>query len=211
MIDTAFTRYHLSLPGFWIEHEDRDWAGDLHILLRCAANEFNDALIAFDLFKPFTIADVQRNADGVPISEDLVESRRRFLYARAFVYALDAARGFVFAVREFRSLPSATSAACDAFLHQFGYVRDIRNSLQHVEERAQAKGSGKTRLGPIIDLGSLNERQFGVTTGQGQHLEVDITEDYIRSFRSALADIFGWLEWLGLGETPIRRTTEADA
>ncbi len=206
MADTAFDRYHLVLPGFWIRHEDRDWARDLQLLLNCAANEFNDALVAFDLFSPFTAADVQRDSDGIPIREDEVESRRRFLYARVFVYALDAARAFVKIVSELPSLGPATSAACGAFLQQFGYIRDIRNSLQHIEERVREKGYGGRPLGPIIDLGSLNERRFGVTTGNGQQLDVDISEPYVERFRSALSDVFCSLEWLGPGEVVIQRS-----
>lgn len=210
MSETAFERLELSLPGFWIQHQDRDWAGDVQLLLSAAANQFNDALIAFDLFKPYTSADIQRDAAGVPIHEDVITMRRRFLYARAFVYALDAARAFVRVVAQLPGLTPATLAACEDFLHQFGYIRDIRNSLQHVEERAQAKGVGKVALGPIIVLGFLNERRFGATTGLGQYLEVDITEDYLVRFRSALSDVFWSLEWLGIGETPMRRI-ESDA
>ena len=206
MADTAFNRYVLSLPGLWIRHEDRDWAGDVQLFLASAADQFSEALVAFDLFKPFTAADVRRDPHGVPLAEDSVDSRRRFIYAKAFVYALDAARGFVQVVAAVSALPSATVAACDAFLRQFGYIRDIRNSLQHIEERIQAKGSfGKKLPGPIIDLGSLNECRFGVTTGDGRHLEVEISEDFIGRFRLALSDVLWSLDWLGPGETLIRR------
>ena len=139
MSETAFARFELSLPGFWIRHQNRDLAGDVQLLLHSAADEFNDALIAFDLFKPYTSADIQRDADGVPIHEDVVTMRRRFLYARSFVYALDAARAFVRVVAQLPGLEAAAIAACGAFLGEFGYIRDIRNSLQHIEERVKPR------------------------------------------------------------------------
>lgn len=206
MADTAFNRHILSLPGLWIQHDDRDWAGDVQLLLGSAVDQFAEALVAFDLFKPFTAADVRRDPQGALLAEDPVELRRRFIYAKAFVYDLDASRSFVHVIASVSTHSSVTVAACNELLQQFGYIRDIRNSLQHIEERIQGKGSrGKKRLGPIVNLGSLNERRFGVTTGDGHQLEIDISEDFIIRFRSALSDVLWSLDWVGPGNTLIRR------
>lgn len=206
MTDALFDQLALSTPGLWIQHDDRDFAGDVCLLLGFAADQFNEALLAFGPFRPFTIEDVRRDAEGTPLSEDRAELRRRFMYAKMFVYSLDATRAFVHVVSTVTGIPKLTADACEAFRQEFGYIRDIRNSLQHIEERAQAKGQFGRRLsGPILDLGSLNERRFGITSGDGQHLEVEISEFVLRRVRSALLNVMWSFEWLGPGNLPVRR------
>lgn len=211
MNDPLLDRLTLSVPGPWIKHEDRDFAGDVWLLLEVAADQFNEALLAFDLFRPFTMDDVRREAEGTPICEDWTQSGLRFLYAKAFVYSIDAARAFVHVLSAVTGISPKTSGACEMFQRQFGYFRDIRNSLQHLEERVQAKGSfGKRLTGPILDLGSLNGRRFGVTSGDGRHLEIEVSKSVLQSVRVALLDVMWSFEWLGPGDTPVHRAA-ADA
>lgn len=207
MNSALFDRLALTTPGPWIQHHDRDFAGDVCLLLQFAADQFNEALLAFDLFRPFTAQDVRRDTAGGPLPEDRVQSHLRFMYAKAFVYSLDATRAFVHVVSTLPGIPPTTGNACAAFLQHFGYIREIRNSLQHIEERAQAKGSLRRRLsGPILVLGSLNERRFGITSGDGRYIEVEISESTLQRVRCALSDVIWSFEWIGPGNVPVRRS-----
>jgi hypothetical protein len=85
-------------------------------------------------------------------------------------------------------------------------IREIRNSLQHIEERAQPKGSSGRMPGPILVLGSLNERRFGITSGDGRYLEVEIVESTLQRVRRALSDVIWSFEWIGPGNVPVRRS-----
>ena len=211
MTDDLFDRLALSLPGPWVSHADRDFAGDVRLLLGCAADQFDDALLAFDLFTPFTIEHVRRDADGTPLSEDRAASRLRFMYAKTFIYSLDAVRAFVQVLSRLVGVSPATESACEEFCKQFGFIREIRNSLQHIEERAQAQGSyGKRLSGPILDLGSLNERRFGITGGNGRHLELEISEAFVQLVRERLADVIWSFDWIGPGETTVARGRPTD-
>jgi hypothetical protein len=207
MDDPLFDRLALSLPAPWIDHTDRDFASDLLRSLDSAVHQFNDALVACDFFKPFTLEDVIWDTSGVVCRwDDPLKDRVRFLYARAYVYSLDSTRAFVHVLSTQPGIPPAAEAACKAFLQRFGDIREIRNSLQHIEERAEAKGSfGKRLTGPILDLGSLNERRFGITTGSGQRMEVEISEQFLELVRSALVEIIWSFEWIAVGNVRVRR------
>jgi hypothetical protein len=208
LTDALFDRFAIALPGPWISHADRDFAGDLVILLGCAVDQFNDALQAFVLFRPFTAEHVRRDSDETPVIEDGADARLRRLYAKYFIYSLDAVRAFVQVISRLTGVSAATTVACEKFQREFGFVRDIRNSLQHIEERAQAQGSpGKRLSGPILDLGSLNERRFGITAGDGRHLEVEISEFVVQSVRDKLLDVIWSVDWLGPGQIPLTRSS----
>jgi hypothetical protein len=212
MNDPIYDQLTLSLPAPWIQHEDRDFAGNAWLLLNAAADQFNEALVAFDLFKPLTMEEARRDPEGTPITEDRVESRLRFLSAKAFVYSLAAAGAFVYVLSKKTGISQATARACKEFQRQFEYIRDIRNSLQHIEGLAQAKGSrGKRLTGPILNLGSLVERRFEVTSGEdGSPLKIEISESVLRSVRAALLEVMWSFDWFGPGFTPVHRI-EADA
>jgi hypothetical protein len=95
--------------------------------------------------------------------------------------------------------------ACESFLQRFGYIRDISNSFQHVEERSRGRGrSGKKLPTVLIVLGSFNGRRFGVTTADGLHTEVEISEPFVQEVRSALLEIIWSFEWIGVGNVRVR-------
>ena len=204
---TLYDRLELSLPGPWIDHSDRAYAWTVRLLLSSAVDQFNDALVACQFFKPFTADDLKRDASGEVLAwRDPVRDRLRGLYARAYVYALDATRNFVDVLAEQTGNPPSAIATCGAFLQRFKDIRHIRHSLAHLHERSQAKGyPGKRLAGPILDLGSFMGNRFGVTSGDGRHAEVEISEQLLACFRSALLEIIWSFEWIVIGNVRARR------
>ncbi|MGC9969064.1 MAG: hypothetical protein ABSE56_00610 [Bryobacteraceae bacterium] len=216
MNPTLFERLALSLPAPWIDGADRELASFANRMLGLAVDQFNDALVACIMFKPIPVDDVRRRAADVLdawTKEDPVETRVRILYARSYVESLDRLRAFVKVLSDQPGIPAEAKAACEIFLQQYGRIRDIRNSLQHIEERAQAKGPGGRKLaGPILDLGSLmNDRWFGITTGENQHIRVEISEQFLKDVRSALLRIVWSFQWIHVGNTRVLPPEGADA
>jgi hypothetical protein len=212
MDDALFDRLELSLPAPWIDHNDRDFAGDVLLILGSAIDQFNDALVACGFFRPIAADGVERGTLGVVCQRNRLEGRLHSLYARAYVYGLDSPRAFVQALSMRPGIPPTAAAACATFLQRFGHIRDIRNSLQHVEERSQGKGSnGKILPGGLLLLGGFIGRRFGVTTGDGQLKEVEISEQFLEAVRSALLEIIWSFEWIHVGNVRVRRPEGARA
>jgi hypothetical protein len=205
---TLYDRLELSLPGAWIDHSDRDYAWTVHHLLDFAVDQFNDAVVACQFFEPITDDDLRRDASGEVLAwRDPVRDRLRGICARAYVYALDATWSFVDALAHQTGNPSSAVSACDGFLQRFKDIRHIRHSLAHQRERSQAEGYPSKRLaGPLLILGgAFIGNRFGVTSGDGRYAEVEISEQLLACFRSALLEIIWSFEWIVIGNVRARR------
>jgi|ERR1039458_6369310 hypothetical protein len=209
MADSSlFDRLEMSLPGPWIDDTDRDYAGTVYHLLSSAASQFNDAVVACQFFEPIDRDDVKRDASGEVFAwTDPVRDRLRGICARAYVYALDATCSFVEAVaKQPLNAPPAT-AACNDFLQRFQDVDQIRHSLAHVDERSQAIGYGRKKLpGPLLVIGgAFIDNRFGITSGDGRYVEVEISERFLARFRSALLEVIWSFEWIVIGNIRAKR------
>ena len=154
------------------------------------------------------VSSLKRNASGAILAgNDPARNRLRGICARAYVYALDTTCSFVKTLVEqpFNAPPAI--AACNALLQRFQDVRLIRNSLAHVDERSQGIGSGGKRLpGPLIIIGgSLVGNRFGLTCGDGRYAEVELSEQMLAYFRSALLEIIWSFEWIVIGNIRAKR------
>ena len=108
----------LQLPGLWIDDADRDWAYTIVSLLRFVANQFNEAVVAFDLFdkRPSLQTLMARRS-----SSGEIDNRNRilvFMHAKSFVYALDSTRAFLSVVANQPRLPASASNAIQDFQNQ---------------------------------------------------------------------------------------------
>lgn len=209
MADTSlYDRLEISLPGPWIDHTDRDHAWTVHNLLDSAVDHFNDAVVACQFYEPITDDDLKRNASrAVLVGNDPVRDRLRGICARAYVYALDTTYSFVKTLVEQPLNAPPAIAACNAFLQRFQDVRLIRNSLAHVDERSQGIGSrGKKLPGPTLIIGgAFVGNRFGVTSGDGRYAEVELSEQLLTYFRSALLEIIWSFEWIVIGNIRAKR------
>lgn len=198
----------MSLPGAWVDHTDRDHAWTVHGLLSAAAGQFNDAVVAYQFFEPITAGDLKRDASGELLSpRDPVRDRLRGIYARAYVYALDTTCRFVEILKKQSLNAPPATAACNAFLQCFQNVRHIRNSLAHVDERSQSIGArGKKLPGPLVIIGgAFIDNRFGVTSDDGRYAEVEISEQFLAGWRSALFEITWSFEWIVIGNIRAQR------
>jgi len=205
---SLYDRLEISLPGPWIDHADRDHAWTVYSLLSSAVDHFNDAVVACQFFEPITGDDLRRNASGAVLAQnDPVKNRLRYICARAYIYALDTTCSFLKTLVEqpFNAPPAIV--ACNALLLRFQDVRHIRNSLAHVDERSQGIGSGGKKLpGPLLIVGGcLVGNRFGVTSGDGRYAEVELSEQMMTNFRSALLEIIWSFEWLVIGNIRAKR------
>src|SRR5437868_4764927 len=112
--DALFDRLVISLPAPWIDHIDRDFAGDVNHLLDGAIGQFNDALVACGLFRPVDTDALEREFFNGS-REGEWEGRLRGMYARAYVYSLAAARAFVAVLAKDPRIDPTVKSRCEAF------------------------------------------------------------------------------------------------
>ncbi len=209
---TLSDRITLSLPGLWIDMVDRNLAFTIYILLQMAVDQFNEAVLACELFTPLHTQRVSTREEDCVTPINAKNSTLIAMYAKAFVHSLDATRSFLFVLARQQGLPAYTVDACCKFKQDFGYVRDIRNSIQHIEERAQGLAQGGKLLDVrLILLGNFIGNRFGFTTDKSGYAEVEISESTLQLVRVGLERVIWSVKWLGPGSTPIPSPSFGDA
>jgi hypothetical protein len=204
MMDLLPDRLRLELPGLWINLEDGDLAWNASLLMGSALHQYNEAVVACLAFTPLHAAHIEAAIQNHSITEDPARLILISLYAKSFVYALDAARAFISVLEVLPGLPDCAKAKAAAFTTEFELVREIRNSLQHIEERAQGLGRNKKRLPTaVLDLGSFVENRLSITIDGGGNVQLEISEPTLARVRTGLSRVLWSLPWLGPGSIPV--------
>jgi len=185
----------LKLPGPWIEHPDRDWAFLTRMLLDALLDQLKEAQLVLTLFQE---ASAQDNAS--------VDCQLRLLYAKSFVYALDAAGQIIRVLKGYEHLPVTARSHCERFLSQFGVLRGLRNSLQHIEQRlCGICRRGKPIPNSLLVLGAFRENSFGATTAEGRYVEIEISNSVLVQAFAIVEDLIWCFDWLGPGNIRLYR------
>ncbi len=194
----------LSPPGPWIDMTDRDLAFTIDHLIHMAIDQFNEAVLACELFSPLHVQWISELKDESHTLQKSKDSTLLRLYAKSFICSVDATRSFLFVLASQHGLPVSTKEACRKFQQDFGYLRDIRNSIQHIEERAQGLGRNNQPLNVrLLVLGAFIDNRFGITTDNGCYVDVEISEATLQLIRLALQKIIWSVKWLGPGSIAI--------
>ena len=140
-----------------------------------------------------------------------LESSVIFLYARAFLYALDAFDKFVGALCAEPGIPTAILSLKDKIGTEFPDLRGVRNSAHHLEDRARGLGTG----GKPIDLKPVNNvlasgdnvrllamncllgNKYGATMADGHYGEIDVSPESLQKLQTILQAILEAFNWSG--------------
>lgn len=136
-----------------------------------------------------------------------------FIYARAFLYALDAFDKFLGVLSKEENVPEVIAELHKKISDVFPDLRGVRNTAQHLEDRSRGLGAGRNPkpldLKPIesnfinapnggaLVLNSLNGSKYGSTMADGHYGEVDVSAESIRHLKEILNDILGTFKWRG--------------
>ncbi len=133
-----------------------------------------------------------------------------FLHAKAFLHAADSIGKIITRLGERNDVPSGVSDASKAFYQSFPTLTDVRDSIQHMEDRGRGlrRGGKPLALKPVraarisapqgaLILNNLNSRSFGTTLANGTYGEVPVTEDSLGKIRDHLEALFAALPWKG--------------
>lgn len=178
------TRPHL--PSSWIGHSDGNWAFQTTMLLDAILDALAEAQLALDLFQ---------GASGEDIPS--ADARLRRLYAKSFVYALDDASQLVWVLKEDKQLPDTARAQGERFRSSFPTLRDLRNSLHHIEDRLRGRGrDNKPISASLLVISSLRDNNLGATTDKGSYVEMEISEAPLLRAFAVVKDLIWCFEWV---------------
>jgi len=140
------------------------------------------------------------------------EHNQSFIYARAFLYALDSFDKFLDVLKKQSNVPSELEEIHIKFGKEFPDLRGVRNSAQHMEDRSRGLGAGRNpkplELKPIdnrfikseggaIVLNGLNGTKYGNTMADGHYGEVDVSPQSMEALCVILQDILEAFKWTG--------------
>ncbi len=134
-----------------------------------------------------------------------------FIYARAFLYALDAFDKFLGILSKKAGVSPALKIIHEQMTVDFPHLRGVRNSAQHLEDRARHLGPGGKPLdlkpiennivsapgGGVLILNCLNGSNYGSTMADGHYGEVDVSTDSMVKLHKIIISVFNEFKWKG--------------
>lgn len=135
--------------------------------------------------------------------------RLPFLYARAFVYALDNIGKALDAI-DAQPVPTGAAAARNTLERAVPDLIGVRNTAHHHEDRVrQLDHRGKRiQLQPVdaggikaangaLVLDSLNDNRYGCTLSEGRCAEIEVSEGSLLAARDAIQQVLNSVKWKG--------------
>ncbi len=141
------------------------------------------------------------------------EHTQPFIYARAFLYALDAFDKFLGVLSQEPGVPPDPAALHAQIAAAFPDLRGVRNTAQHLEDRARGLGAGRepkpldlkpienqminAPSGGVLVLNSLNGSKYGSTKADGHYGEVDVSPETMQHLQRILQEVLHSFRWRG--------------
>jgi hypothetical protein len=135
-----------------------------------------------------------------------------FIYARAFLYALDAFDKFLGVLAKEENAPKEIATLHAQMTKDFPDLRGVRNTTQHLEDRSRGLGAGKNpqplALKPVSNslihapngaliLNSLMNSKYGSTMSDGHYGEIDVSPQSMQHLQKILQEVLQSFKWSG--------------
>lgn len=134
-----------------------------------------------------------------------------FVYARAFLYALDGFEKFLKVLMETENAPTELVSVYKKMAEIFPNLRGVRNTAHHLEDRSRSLGKGGKRLilkpvdtefikaadGGVLILDSLAGSKYGATMEDGHFGEVDVSQESMAALQGLLTEVMNAFSWTG--------------
>lgn len=136
-----------------------------------------------------------------------------FIYARAFLYALDAFDKFLGVLSKEANVPEQVVKFHAQIAEEFPHLRGVRNTAQHLEDRARGLGAGKNPQpldlkpitnslinapgGGVLALNCLNGSRYGSTMSDGHYGEIDVSPESMQRLQKIFEGVLQSFKWRG--------------
>lgn len=226
LLDAAFAEALLALICF-SNVRDRDHSGDLASRRKRDLVEQHEAEEEAWQGRPDPMSardsDLMLKARAIKrIEGERVRTRRRwargelprgvahhlpFMYARAFLFALDSVEKVLKVLASF-PVPTAAAEARDELLAALPDLRKVRDTAHHHEDRVrgvdrrgepldfQPINTGRIHApGGAIVLNHLDDTRYGCTVDDGRFAQVDVTPASLLAARDAIQQVLDSVPW----------------
>lgn len=135
---------------------------------------------------------------------------KRLIYARAFLYALDRFDKFLTELSKSPGAHAELKILALRVIATFPHLRKVRNSSQHLEDRARGLDQYKRplKLRPVnngfvtsshgtLILDSLNGSKYGATMHDGHYGEIDVSIESMTRLQEIMQDVLDSFIWKG--------------
>lgn len=133
-----------------------------------------------------------------------------FIYAKAFLYAFDMLNKFIRKMSILPQCPECVSAISEMVDNRFPHLTGVRNTNQHLEDRARGIGKYEKKLqlksvnngfikadGGALILNNLNGNCYGSTMSDGTYGEIEISPESMDVMRDIVQKVFNSFQWSG--------------
>lgn len=135
--------------------------------------------------------------------------RAIFLYAQAFLFALDGIGKALKVLGSALWVPAAVMTAHDDFYRRLPTLTGVRDTSHHLEDRARGRNRRGKALalkpvmntmvnapgGGVLIIGSLNGNRYGSTMEDGSYGEVEVSAQSLAAAQSAIQTSIDALHW----------------
>lgn len=139
------------------------------------------------------------------------ESRLPFMYAHAYVYALDSFQKILEVLVREPGVPPAASEALEKFKTAFPVIRGIRDSAHHIEDRGRGVnrhgiplelkplhgGMVHAPAGAVLLLSNLRGNNLGYTVDDGSHREIAVSYENTAAVAEIFQSVIDAFQWKG--------------
>lgn len=139
------------------------------------------------------------------------EHNRVFIFAKAFLYALDSFEKFLDVLSVEEDVPESLQQLHQKFKDIFPDLRGVRNTSHHIEDRIRGLGVGGKELdlkpiensfiyapgGGVLAINNLNGTKYGSTMSNGHYGEVDISPDSMEKLQEIIQEVLMSFKWKG--------------
>ena len=212
-----FERREASVAAIRVPSQD-EWLADM-AERRAAERRLENALAPMSVEQQFAALE------GIRLQAEIEVLRARsarglipaglmhhepFIWARTFVYALDAIRKTLTVIAQ-QPTPNSAAGALIELDQRIPDLLGVRDTAHHPEDRIRRldkKGKPitlqpidnnmiKAPSGGVLVLNNLNGSRYGCTLGDGRFAEVDVTASSLIAARDVVQRVFDSLPWRG--------------
>lgn len=124
------------------------------------------------------------------------ESCLNKLYAKVFVYALNNIEKLIFKLPKDEKNQVCIKKLIDNYRNYFGYLKHIRDSAMHIEDRGRGLNRNKERIDTnLLIIGGFLDNRFTFTGEDGKQYEVEISENTLDIAREIIQKIINSYTW----------------